>query len=208
MKRYIKRLLLFIALIIAIPIHSQNTKCSILDNVIKEYDNSNGVSANFSIYSNGNGYISEVEGKIFLNGNMFSFFTQEMECGFDGKTLWTYIKDNNEINLSTPDEEEIININPYLLLKNYSNRFNCSCKGKNGNLEIIALSPKNSDDYIENVEITINNKLLYPTKFEITNSDKSKIVINVTGYNKTTIDKTTFVFNQKRYANIEIIDLR
>ncbi len=210
MKRYIKITLFFIVLIIVLPTYSQNSKCSsILDNIIKAYDNSNGITANFSIYSNGNGFTSEVDGKIFLNGNMFTFTTEEMECGFDGKTLWAYIKNNNEINLSHPDEEEIANINPYLLFKNYKTRFNCSYKSKNGNFEVITLSPKNSNDNISNIEVTINNKELYPVKFEVTNSDKSKIIINVSDYNdKIDIDKSSFVFNKKRYPNIEIIDLR
>lgn len=209
MNRYINIGLIFITLMITFPLHSQNVKCEILDKVIKEYDKTKGVCANFNIQTEGNGYTSVIDGKIFLKGWMFAFNTEEMECGYDGETLWTYIKNNEEINLSYPDEEEIININPYLLFKNHNKRFNCSYKGQNGNLEIISLSPKNSNDNISNVEITINNKLLYPSKIKIENKDKSKVVINVSDYNKNVnIDKTEFLFNEKQYPNIEIIDLR
>ena len=195
---------------IVIPLHAQNGKCNILlNNVIKEYDNSKGVSANFNISSESNGYVSEISGNIFLNGNRFAFTTDEMECGYDGETLWSYIKNNEEINLSLPEEDEIININPYLLLKNYNSRFKCSFAGKNGDLETILLTPKNNTDNIQSVKITINSKLLYPTRIEVVNKDSSKIVIKVANYNsRINVDSSKFIFDKKRFPNIEVIDLR
>lgn len=195
---------------IVIPLHAQNGKCNILlDNVIKEYDNSKGVSANFNISSESNGYVSEISGNIFLNGNRFAFTTDEMECGYDGETLWSYIKNNEEINLSLPEEDEIININPYLLLKNYNSRFKCSFAGKNGDLETILLTPKNDADNIQSVKVSINSKLLYPTRIEVVNKDSSKIVIKVANYNsRINVDSSKFIFDKKKFPNIEVIDLR
>ena len=195
---------------IVIPLHAQNGKCNILlDNVIKEYDNSKGVSANFNISSESNGYVSEISGNIFLNGNRFAFTTDEMECGYDGETLWSYIKNNEEINLSLPEEDEIININPYLLIKNYNSRFKCSFAGKNGDLETILLTPKNDADNIQSVKVSINSKLLYPTRIEVVNKDSSKIVIKVTNYNsRINVDNSKFIFDKKKFPNIEVIDLR
>ena len=210
MKIYINKILFIFLLMITTPLYSQNGKCNtLLDRVIKEYDNSNGVSANFNISTKSNGYVSEIKGKIVLDGTKFAFTTDEMECGYDGKTLWTYIKNNEEINLSSPEDDEIININPYLLLKNYNTRFKCSFDSKNGDLETIILSPKNTSDNISSVKVTLNSKLLYPSIIEVMNKDNSKIVIKVLDYNnKTNIDKSKFSFNEKQYTNIEIIDLR
>ena len=72
----------------------------------------------------------------------------------------------------------------------------------------MSLLPKNTDDNISFVNVTINKKLLYPSKIEITNSDKTKIVINVSNYKYINLDNSKFVFNEKQYPNIEIIDLR
>lgn len=210
MKNVIYNILFLSLLMIVIPLHAQNGKCNILlDNVIKEYDNSKGVSANFNISSESNGYVSEISGNIFLNGNRFAFTTDEMECGYDGETLWSYIKNNEEINLSLPEEDEIININPYLLIKNYNSRFKCSFAGKNGDLETILLTPKNDADNIQSVKVSINSKLLYPTRIEVVNKDSSKIVIKVTNYNsRINVDNSKFIFDKKKFPNIEVIDLR
>ena len=108
-----------------------------------------------------------------------------------------------------PEEDEIININPYLLLKNYNSRFKCSFAGKNGELETILLTPKNGADNIQSVKVTINSKLLYPTRIEVANKDNSKFVIKVSNYNsRINVDSSKFKFDKKRYPNIEVIDLR
>jgi outer membrane lipoprotein-sorting protein len=197
-------------LLLTIPVHSQSKECSIiLDKIVTEYDNSKGVSANFNITTKGNGYNSEIEGNILLKGKMFSFKTSEMECGYDGETLWTYIINSEEINLSIPEEEEIVSINPYLLLKNYKERFKCSSTTKSGDYETILLTPKHTNDVITNIKVTINSKALFPTKIEIENKDKTKVIINVSDYNKNNnLDNSKFIFNEKNYPNIEIIDLR
>jgi outer membrane lipoprotein-sorting protein len=197
-------------LLLTIPVHSQSKECSIiLDKIVTEYDNSKGVSANFNITTKGNGYNSEIEGNILLKGKMFSFKTSEMECGYDGETLWTYIINSEEINLSIPEEEEIVSINPYLLFKNYKERFKCSSMTKSGDYETILLTPKHTNDVITNIKVTINSKALFPTKIEIENKDKTKVIINVSDYNKNNnLDNSKFIFNEKNYPNIEIIDLR
>ena len=197
-------------LLLSIPVYSQNKECNtILDKIVAEYDNSIGVSANFNITTKGNGYNSEVGGKILLKGKMFSFKTPEMECGYDGETLWTYVINSEEINLSVPEEEEIVNINPYLLFKNYKERFKCSSSTKSGDYETIHLTPKHTNDVITNIKVTINYKVLCPTKIEIENKNKTKVIISVSDYNKNyNLDNSKFIFNEKNYPNIEIIDLR
>lgn len=206
---------IIISLIVALqlfatPLASQNNQCSeILNRVIKEYNNSKGIISNFNIRTLSNGYESKIDGKISLKGEMFMFNTAEMECGYDGETLWTFLKSSNEINLSIPDKEEIISINPYLLLKNYDSRFNCKFKEKKGDLVTLHLSPKSKDDNISCVVIVMNSKLLYPEKIEIETNDNSKTVITISAYNsKSNFDNSIFTFDEKRYKNVEIIDLR
>ncbi len=207
MKKYIN--IIYILLILALPVYSQHNQVNdALDKVVRKFEESNGVNANFYIKSETNGYASVINGTIYIKDRMFYFVTEEMECGYDGTNLWSFIRNNNEINLSIPDEEEIININPYLLLKNYRDRFKCSTKSSSEVSEVISLSPKNADDTISFVNITINKKLLFPSKIEITNKDKTKTVINVSNYKYINLDNSKFVFNEIQYPNIEIIDLR
>lgn len=208
-----KRILLFIITIFCTittdSVLAQNRCNSILDRVVTEYDKSNGISAKFIINNITNGYESSISGNILLKGKMFSFTTDVMECGYDGETLWSYIKSNEEINLTNPDEEEIINMNPYLLFKNYNKRFSCSYEGKKGTSETLLLTPKNSNDNIKSVKVSINSKMFFPTRIEIINKDKSQIIISISDYNsQINIKGDEFALDEKRYKGIEIIDLR
>ncbi len=208
-----KHILLFISIIFwgitIAPTFAQDRCNSILNKVVTEYDKSNGISAKFVINSITNGYETSISGNILSKGNMFSFTTDVMECGYDGETLWSYIKSNNEINLSNPDEEEIINMNPYLIFKNYNKRFNCSYEGKKGVSETLLLTPKNSKDNIKSVKVSINSTMLFPSRIEIINIDKSQIIITLSDYNsQINIKGDEFVFDENRYKGIEIIDLR
>ncbi|MBP3354558.1 MAG: outer-membrane lipoprotein carrier protein LolA [Bacteroidales bacterium] len=208
-----KHTLLFITIIFwsitIAPTFAQDRCNSILNKVVTEYDKSNGISAKFVINSITNGYETSISGNILLKGKMFAFTTDVMECGYDGETLWSYIKSNEEINLSNPDEEEIINMNPYLLFKNYNKRFNCSYEGKKGTSETLLLTPKNSNDNIKSVKASVNSTMLFPSRIEIINKDKSQIIITISDYNsQINIKGDEFVFDARKYKDIEIIDLR
>lgn len=208
-----KHTLLFITIIFwsitIAPAFAQDRCNSILNKVVTEYDKSNGISAKFVINSITNGYETSILGNILLKGKMFFFTTDVMECGYDGETLWSYIKSNEEINLSNPDEEEIIDMNPYLLFKNYNKRFNCSYEGKKGTSETLLLTPKNSNDNIKSVKASINSTMLFPSRIEIINKDKSQIIITISDYNsQINIKGNEFIFDARKYKGIEIIDLR
>ena len=64
------------------------------------------------------------EGTLLLKGNKFHLNTGDVETWFDGKTQWSYLRQNEEVNVSTPTPEELQSINPYVLLDHYSQHYN------------------------------------------------------------------------------------
>ena len=40
---------------------------------------------------------------------------------FDGKTMWTYVKANDEVNVTTPSADAVAKMNPYAFLSFYKN---------------------------------------------------------------------------------------
>ena len=57
------------------------------------------------------------EGTLLLKGNKFHLNTGDVETWFDGKTQWSYLRQNEEVNVSTPTPEELQSINPQHLLR-------------------------------------------------------------------------------------------
>ena len=98
---------------------------SILDKAASAYENSNGISASFALYTRSDMQkMSEsFEGTINMRGDKFTLVTPDMITWFDGKTQWSYVERNDEVNVSTPSGEELQFTNPAILLRVYKKGF-------------------------------------------------------------------------------------
>ena len=62
-------------------------------------------------------------GTIQLKGEKFVLKASEVITWFDGKTQWSYVVRNDEVNVSNPTQEELQQINPYTFLYMYQKDF-------------------------------------------------------------------------------------
>ena len=53
-------------------------------------------------------------GSITMHGRQFALEMFNLEAAYDGNTLYMYSEDTEEITLSTPSEEELVQANPFL----------------------------------------------------------------------------------------------
>ena len=95
---------------------------SILDKAASVIGRKGGATANFSI----SGKYGNSSGTIAIKGNKFRATTPDAIVWYDGKTEWTYIKKNEEVNVSTPTEAQQQAMNPYKFITIYKNGFNLS----------------------------------------------------------------------------------
>ncbi len=71
-----------------------------------------------------NGLVEGAEnGTIQLKGEKFVLKTSDIITWFDGKTQWSYVTKNDEVNVSNPTQEELQQINPYTFLYMYQKGF-------------------------------------------------------------------------------------
>ncbi|MEG1999323.1 MAG: LolA-like putative outer membrane lipoprotein chaperone, partial [Bacteroidales bacterium] len=168
----------------AMTAFGQTGRCNtLMKNVAERYNKSDGISINFTITTkSADKTISRTAGNIKLKGDKFAISTPEIESWYNGKNSWSYLKSNNEVNITQPDEDEITKINPYILLRDYKKRFVCSYGGKQENLETVILKPINEGDEIKSAKITINGKHLYPTRIEVVNREGLKSIVIITNY--------------------------
>ncbi len=61
-------------------------------------------------------------GVIQLKGEKFMLKTSKRPLGLMEKTQWSYMVRNDEVNVSTPTQEELQQINPYTFLYMYQKR--------------------------------------------------------------------------------------
>ena len=66
-------------------------------------------------------------GTITMSGNLFKLDMFNLEAAYDGKTMYMYSPETDELTLSNPTEQELIETNPLSLREMHSLSF-CSCR--------------------------------------------------------------------------------
>lgn len=189
---------LFPCLMIA---QDSNTAKEILDKVVATFKKDGCIQIDFEGTENGS---------IIIKEEKFYLHSGQMQCWYDGKTLWSYVADTEEVNVSTPTHEELQSVNPYLIVSNYQKNFNCLYQGlkeHNGkDVYEITLVPRHNEN---KEKITINiSKSHYPVSIKVEQNHKTVSEINIKSYQKQRINDMVFRFNKSLYPNAEIIDLR
>lgn len=179
------------------------TAKSVLDKIAATISSRTGVTANFKISNVQNGGIS---GTISVKGKKFYATTSQANVWFDGKTQWTYMKNNNEVNVNTPGENELQAINPYNFINIYKSGFTYSMKTTGSNYEV-HLKATNSKRSIQEMYIYANKTTYVPSQIKMRQGTKWS-TISISGLKRSALNDNMFRFNPKSYPNVEIIDLR
>lgn len=195
--------LVFIALLAAIGIYAQNAAQArkILDKTAAVIGRKGGASANFSI----SGKYGASSGTISIKGNKFNARTPQAIIWYDGKTQWTYMKNSQEVNISTPTEAQQQSMNPYKFINIYKNGFKLGMKNVSGCWQI-HLYATNQKRTIKEMYITISKNYL-PQTIKMRQSNGWS-TIKVSNFKAKNLSDATFKFNAKDYPHAEIIDLR
>ena len=153
-------------------------------------------------------------GSIVMKDNMYHMNFMKTESFFDGKTLWSYLPDVNEVNISgqEPDSEDIFS-NPKKLFtiyeKGYKYQFIKNTDEENVNYSIIDLYPVDLNEDFSRIRLQINANDLFLKSATIFGKEGSHYIISFNNYNTSlNLDDSFFVFNTKDYPDVEIIDMR
>lgn len=187
-------------LLIALASYGQSAK-QVLDKTAGIISNKSGVTASFNISSQQYGKTS---GTISIKGRKFHADTKEAKVWFDGKTQWTYVKQNDEVNVNTPTAADLQAINPYNFIYMYKQGYTATMT-KNGQNFVVTLKAKGKS--IQEMVITISQKSYVPSQIRML-QNKQWTTIHVNGFKQANLAESTFRFNPKQYPNAEIIDLR
>ena len=99
------------------------TAHQVLDQTASKLKASGGIEAQFEatqfvgVTENGT-----VGGQICVQGNRFKLTSPSITTWFDGRTQWTLLTGSDEVNVSTPTDAEIQQMNPYTFINLYQKR--------------------------------------------------------------------------------------
>ena len=191
---------LLFSLFAVLPVNAQTAK-EVLDKTAATISKAQGAQAKFTI----SGQNMNTSGTIAIKGKKFHATTPQASIWFDGKTQWTYLKNNDEVNIATPSAEEQQAINPYNFINMYKNGYKYTMEKKSGNYVVhLTATGKKS---IQEMYVTIGQKSYVPSQIRY-KAGKGWITIDIRNFKTANLSDGLFRFNAKDFPNAEVIDLR
>ncbi len=154
----------------------------------------------------------DFKGKITVGGEMFKLEMEGQDIYNNGKTVWTYLKDDNEVNIDTydPEEDEMSPSAIYNIYKKGYKYLYLESKTIAGKVyDIVDLIPEDKSLQIFKIRMQIGqkDKLLKSWKMFEKNGNRYEYVI--TNFNPNVkVGARFFEFNVAKHAGVDVIDLR
>ena len=183
----------------------------ILDEISKKYKEYKSFKADFSyvLESPSAGKNETITGEIYVKSEKFKLNLGGQEIFNDGTTVWTFLKDQNEVTVSNyePDPEEITPSNIYTV---YQKGYKYLLLEENATSQIIDLIPEDKSKKIFKIRLTIGKKDKAIKSWKMFEKSGNRYVYNVVKFlpNPQGVDDKFFVFDKTKYKNVEVNDIR
>lgn len=186
----------------------------ILDAMSKKYKAFKAFEANISqtLTNDVEKINEEFKGKITVKGDKFRLVLPEQEVINNGSTIWTYLPEAKEVNIDNYDPGSD-DINPSKIYELYKKGFKylyLQDRTEGGVLcEEIDLVPEKKDAQFFKIKMFINKKDKSIQSWTMFDKGGNRYKYTISKFNPNiTVDDSFFTFDQKKYPNVEVIDLR
>ncbi|WP_080237227.1 LolA family protein [Spirosoma rigui] len=207
--------ILSLAMLLTVPAFAQKDKRAqdILDAMSKKYKSLKSYQAAFTYASVGAGAKESYKGDLTVKNEKFRLVLGGQEVFTDGKTMSTYIKESNEVNVQDYDKNETSELNPTQIYTIYKRGFDYKYlkeQKQNGRtLEVIELTPNRQKSPIATVQISVDKADKSVRNWLIVNKDGKRTTYTITKFTpNANVPDSYFVFDKGKYPGVEVVDLR
>ena len=211
--------LLLLTMISVMGLQAQNTDAkakAILAEVSKKYRSYNVIKTDFSfMLENPQAKIKETQqGSLIAKSeaNKYKVTMTDQELYSDGKSQWTYLKDNKEVQITDVDNNTD-GINPAKIFtiyeKGYKYLFTGEKKVGAKTLQTIDLSPLDIKKSIFKIRLTIDKAAKQITNVVIFDKSGNRYTYAIKSFiPNVKVAESVFAFDAKKYPGVEVVDLR
>jgi outer membrane lipoprotein carrier protein len=186
----------------------------ILDAMSKKYKDMPSFKAKFT-YSleNDNSKIKESsEGEIIVKGGKFHLNMAGQEIINNGTTVWTYLKQSNEVNIATyePDDDEINPTQIYTIYKKGYKYILLAEQNEGGKVySVVDLEPLDKKSQFYKIRIMINKKDKTVKSWKMFEKSGNKYVYSVKNFVPNyKVEDNFFTFDMNQHKGVVPNDLR
>jgi len=192
---------------------AQNAK-AILDAMSTKYKAISSFTSNinYTMINKADGVNDTFKGSIAVKGDKYSLKMGGQEVINNGVTVWTYLPDDNEVNIDD-HSAEAGDITPSSIYTIYKKGFTfvllspVTVGGKKYDVIDLISTNKEAQFYKIRLQIAQSDKTL--SKFTMFDNEGSEFSYTISNFNsKVNLKDTDFVFNEAAHKGVEVIDLR
>ncbi|MBP9187363.1 MAG: outer membrane lipoprotein carrier protein LolA [Bacteroidia bacterium] len=193
-------------------VNSESDK--LLNLISNRYKNFKTIKADFiySIESKAENINEKQKGSIYVKGNKFRLDIANQVITCDNKTIWTYSKEVNEVQVNNYDAKKTpIRLDDLFTMydKGFLSKILETKKEGKNEIATLELTPKDKKKNFFKIKLTIDKTNQTITKSQV--FDKNGTIHTYTVTNQVPnlkLEDGFFVFDVKKYPKCEVIDLR
>jgi len=151
----------------------------------------------------------EMEGNVTLSGDRYILNFLEAEQLFDGEKIYTIVPENEEITISTPEEDDDVSVNPSKLLtfyeKGYGYEWDIQQRVMGKKIQFIKLLPIDDTTEINYLLLGIDTERLEVYRLIQVGSNGTMTTLTLNNQEANIVlPSDYFVFDYKKYPNYYI----
>ena len=161
---------------------------------------------NYQISTDGKNFAESEKGHAWLQGEAYKIEMADQQTISDGKTIWSYLIDDEEVMVSNASDGA--DNTPLKLLTSLDESYAASLSGIDAQ-GVATVELANPKGQYKRVTLKINTKKKDLKSADIYLEDGSKIAINVEEmkYDQA-LDSNFFTFDAKKHPKVDVIDMR
>ncbi len=153
----------------------------------------------------------EKNGKIYVEGDKYRIEMPGQIIISDGKTLWTYLEDSEEVMISNMEDNDQ-SISPTKILtsynKDYEAKYGSDPQYKKGDLKLIFLKSDKNPNF-EKMSVVVDQKNLALKSFSVYDKNGNVFTYHILNLKPNVeLPPDTFTFDPKKYPDVEVVDMR
>ncbi|MFT2010595.1 LolA family protein [Pontibacter sp. 13R65] len=153
-----------------------------------------------------------MQGDILVSGPKYHLSVSGQEIINDGKLMWTFLQDVNEVTI-TENDAEAEAMSPSKIFDMYKKGYKYAYAGTetegNINYDVIELSPEDRNNPIFKVRLYINQKDSTLKKWQMFRNNGNRYTYAITNFQANPdLAADAFTFNKAKHKGVTVVDLR
>lgn len=186
----------------------------ILDAMSAKYQNVEAFSAKL-VYKleNPTERVNETfKGELTVMGDKYRLKIGEQEIINNGSTIWTYLREVNEVNVDNyyPEDDPMAPAKIYTIYRDgYKYSFVEENKQKGRIVQVVDLEPENKDEPFYKIRLTIDKEDKTLVDYKVFDKNGNRYLWSVSDFDTNLkLTASHFEFDADEYKGVEVIDLR